>query len=152
MKVALCDDDGRCDTAFSGGNCCVESGWCDHQQIAAAFVTRRVRIVSLRGIIYTKNMRIFRHIRLLLFQEGCSRFRMIRNRVLIIQMRLALDAHVVLHPIAILTLLPFQNIAQQSYVSSRQKFIAVASIQWIENCIINFIFCQYCVIKYLCFS
>lgn len=45
VKVALCGN-GRCDAAFSGGNCCVESDRCDHQQIAAVFVARRVRVMS----------------------------------------------------------------------------------------------------------
>lgn len=82
MKVALSNDDGRCDTAFSGGNSYVEPGRCDHQQTAAVLVARRV--MPLHGIIDAKDVRIFRHVLLLLFQKGYGRLRVIRHGVLIV--------------------------------------------------------------------
>lgn len=83
MKVALSNDDGRCDTAFPGGNSCIESTRGDHQQIATVLVTR-VRAMPLRGIINTKDMRIF-VTQLLLLQECYSRLHVICG-ILIVQM------------------------------------------------------------------
>lgn len=122
VEVALSNNDGGCDAAFSSGNSCVECARGDHQQVAAALVTG-VRTMPLRGIINTKNVRIF-VTQPLLFQECYGRLHVIRGGVLTAQMRLAFDTHVVLlHPITVLTLLPFQNITQQPYVPTQQDLL-----------------------------
>lgn len=56
VKIALGNDDGRRDTALSGGNSYVQSGRRDHQQIAAVLVAR---VMPLRGIINPEDVRIF---------------------------------------------------------------------------------------------
>lgn len=67
--------------------------------------------MPLHGIINTKDVGIFRGILLLLLQKGHGRLCVVRHGILIAQVRLALDAHVVLlHPITILILLPLQNV------------------------------------------
>lgn len=113
MKAALANNDGRCDTAFPRlGE--VEPGRSDHQQIAAVLLARDVwRAVSLCGVINAKDVRVVGML-LLLLQVRHRRLRVIRAGVLAAQMGLALDAHVLLlHPVAVLTLLPLQNAAQK---------------------------------------
>jgi len=78
----LSNDDRGCDAAFSGGNSCVESARGNHQQIAAVLVTR-VRTMSLRRIINTKNVRIF-VIQLLLLQERYGWLYMVCGGILVV--------------------------------------------------------------------
>ena len=106
-RVALSNDDGGCDAAFSGGNSCIESARSNHQQITAILVTR-MRAMSLRRVINTKDVRIF--VTKLLLLQKCYIWLQVICGILVVQMRLEFDAYIVLHPITILTFLPFQDI------------------------------------------